>query len=90
MNIAPTSLLPTRPGVAADASGQANAAAQLPATTVAVPPRVLNPNLHLDPGLGIVVTEYFNSLGEETQQFPTAKAIQRYQIFGLDRGDSEG
>ncbi len=58
------------------------------AATSATTPRVLNPNMHLDPGLGIVVTEYFNALGDETQQFPTEKAIQRYQLFGLDAGTS--
>ena len=51
-------------------------------------PRVLNPDMHLDPGLGIVVTEYFNSHGDLTQQFPTEKAIQRYQVFGLPCGNS--
>ena len=85
MQIAQVTPPPVRaaPPAAAVAAPDASLAAAGSNTTA---PRVLNPDMHLDPSLGIVVTEYFNSHGDETQQFPTEKAIQRYQVFGLSAG----
>ncbi|WP_171033994.1 hypothetical protein [Lichenicoccus roseus] len=72
------------PPVRAASSPAAPAVAEA-APAIATAPRVLNPDLHLDPSLGIVVTEYFNQHGDETQQFPTHKAIERYQMFGMTK-----
>ncbi|WP_428376416.1 hypothetical protein [Lichenicoccus sp.] len=74
---------PVRPTSAPD-SVAAPAASSAIAASGLVRPLTLNPDLHLDPSLGIVVTEYFNAVGKETQQFPAVQAIQRYQLFGLN------
>ena len=66
-------------------------AAPIPAGAVAVvkdpalaaPVRLLNPQPVIDPALGIVVTEYFNRSGEMTDQYPSARAIDSYRIYGL-------
>jgi hypothetical protein len=47
--------------------------------------RLLNPQPVIDPALGIVVTEYFNQAGAMTEQYPTAKAVETYRIYGLHR-----
>ena len=48
-----------------------------------IPVRLLNPQPVIDPALGIVVTEYFNKAGQMTEQYPTAKAVETYRIYGL-------
>lgn len=50
--------------------------------------RLLNPQPTIDPALGIVVTEYFNKSGELTVQYPSAKAIDSYRIYGLHGPDA--
>lgn len=51
--------------------------------------RLLNPQPTIDPALGIVVTEYFNRSGELTVQYPSAKAIDSYRIYGLHGPDAD-
>ena len=61
----------------------AGAAAAVKESVPAVPVRLLNPQPVIDPALGIVVTEYFNRSGEMTDQYPSARAIDSYRIYGL-------
>ena len=67
--------------VAAPIPAGAAAAAKDPGP--AAPVRLLNPQPVIDPALGIVVTEYFNRSGEMTDQYPSARAIDSYRIYGL-------
>nr|WP_321986258.1 hypothetical protein [uncultured Lichenicoccus sp.] len=89
MQITPIQSQPVRaassagPQAAAPLSAAKADAVPVIAAGTLTPQRVLNPDMHLDPSLGIVVTEYFNQHGDETQQFPTEKAIERYQQFGM-------
>ena len=46
-------------------------------------PLGLNPNLHIDPALGIVVMRYLNEQGNVTVQFPAAQIIEKYRIYGM-------
>lgn len=50
--------------------------------------RLLNPQPTIDPALGIVVTEYFNQSGELTAQYPSARAVDSYRIYGLHDPDA--
>lgn len=59
-----------------------NGVGQVPAT------RLLNPQPTIDPALGIVVTEYFNQSGELTAQYPSARAVDSYRIYGLHDQDT--
>ncbi len=63
--------------------------AEAPAAVQQVPVRLLNPQPVIDPALGIVVTEYFSRSGQMTEQFPTARAIDTYRIYGLHGGTDE-
>lgn len=45
--------------------------------------RLLNPQPVIDPALGIVVTEYFNQAGQMTAQYPSAKIVDSYRIYGM-------
>lgn len=42
-------------------------------------PPPVNPGLHLDPALNIVVLQFFDSKGDVTQTIPSQKQIQAYQ-----------
>lgn len=42
-------------------------------------PPPVNPGLHLDPALNIVVLQFFNSKGDVTQTIPSPKQIKAYQ-----------
>ena len=69
-------------------SANDSAAADASATTGAVSTtkpggRLLNPQPVIDPALGIVVTEYFNQAGQMTAQYPSAKVVDSYRIYGL-------
>ncbi len=62
-----------------DASaGAAPAAAANPAAT----PHLLNPDFHLDPGLNIVVLQFFNTNGDLTQSIPSQKQLDAYRADG--------
>ncbi len=66
----------------------ADRAEGVPAPAPQVPVRLLNPQPVIDPALGIVVTEYFSRSGQMTDQYPSARAIDTYRIYGL-HGDAE-
>lgn len=57
--------------------------ATAPAAVQQAPVRLLNPQPVIDPALGIVVTEYFSRSGQMTDQYPSARAIDTYRIYGL-------
>ncbi len=63
--------------------------AAAPVAAPQVPARLLNPQPVIDPALGIVVTEYFNQSGQMTDQYPSARAIDTYRIYGLHGGTDE-
>lgn len=50
--------------------------------------RLLNPQPSIDLAPGIVVTDYFYQSDDLTAQYPSAKAIDRYRIYGLDDSDT--
>ncbi|WP_173568487.1 hypothetical protein [Acetobacter conturbans] len=52
------------------------------ATGLNAPP-VVNPASHINPALGIVVVETYNSSGTVIDQYPTAHMLQQYTIYGL-------
>ncbi len=54
-----------------------------------VPVRLLNPQPVIGPALGSVVTEYFSRSGQMMEQFPTARALDTYRIYGLQGGPDE-
>ncbi len=58
----------------------ATAAAASPQTqlTSKSPPPV-NPNLHVDLALNIVVLQFYNAQGDVTQSIPSQKQLQAYQ-----------
>ena len=60
-----------------------DSAASVPVAVREVPVRLLNPQPVIDPALGIVVTEYYSRAGQMTEQFPTARALDTYRIYGL-------
>jgi len=76
------------------ASSHGGSQPSVPATSVpgesarAPTTRLLNPQPTIDPALGIVVTEYFNQAGELTAQYPSAKAVDSYRIYGLHDPDA--
>lgn len=80
-----TSVDTTMPVQPAERAASAAPAATGAATTAASMSVVhlLNPRPAIDPGLGIVVSEYFNKEGQETDQYPTAQALDHYRIYGL-------
>ena len=81
-----TSVDTTMPVQPAERAASAAPAAATGTTTTAASMSVvhlLNPRPAIDPGLGIVVSEYFNREGQETDQYPTAKALDHYRIYGL-------
>ncbi|MGI4745766.1 MAG: hypothetical protein ACRYGI_08860 [Janthinobacterium lividum] len=82
--VAPIDVAPRHGGSLSDepAASVAGKAGSVPTT------RLLNPQPTIDPALGIVVTEYFNQSGELTAQYPSAKAVDSYRIYGLHDPDS--
>ncbi len=81
MRITPVAVVATP--TAADHAGSV----PTPAPAPQVPTRLLNPQPVIDPALGIVVTEYFNRSGQMTDQYPSARALDTYRIYGL-HGDT--
>ncbi|NPD68156.1 hypothetical protein HN018_12360 [Lichenicola cladoniae] len=81
---APIDVAPGRGKTCADeaAASSPTGAGRVPAT------RLLNPQPTIDPALGIVVTEYFNQSGELTAQYPSARAVDSYRIYGLHDPDA--
>jgi hypothetical protein len=65
--------LPSR-GAAAPA-----AAASAPAASGSSGPPPVNPGLHLDPALNIVVLQFYDSKGDVTQSIPSQKQLHAYQ-----------
>ncbi|WP_428391961.1 hypothetical protein [Lichenicoccus sp.] len=49
-------------------------------------PLGLNPNLHIDQELGIVVMRYLDAQGDVTVQFPAARIIEKYRVYGMQDG----
>ncbi|HTZ70724.1 MAG TPA: hypothetical protein VMB71_08765 [Acetobacteraceae bacterium] len=47
-------------------------------TTIGGPPPV-NPGLHLDPALNLVVLQFFDSEGNVTQSIPSQRQLQAYR-----------
>jgi hypothetical protein len=54
-------------------------AASAPSLTGASGPPPVNPGLHLDPALNIVVLQFYDSKGDVTQSIPSQKQLQAYQ-----------
>ena len=77
------------PVAAATSPAVPDSVATVPAAVPQVPVRLLNPQPVIDPALGIVVTEYFSRSGQMTEQFPTARALDTYRIYGLHGGADE-
>ncbi|MCH4090959.1 hypothetical protein [Acetobacter sp.] len=46
---------------------------------------VINPASHIDPALGIVVVETYNTTGEVVDQYPTSHMMQQYSLYGLSQ-----
>ena len=46
---------------------------------------VINPASHIDPALGIVVVETYNTTGEVVDQYPTSRMMQQYSLYGLSQ-----
>jgi hypothetical protein len=69
-------------------SPPAHAAPSLPAAppqaaaTGASGAPALNPGLHLNPALNLVVLQFFNAEGEVTQSIPSQKQLRAYQQDG--------
>jgi hypothetical protein len=52
-------------------------------------PPLVNPGLHLDPALNIVVLQFFDSKGDVTQTIPSQKQIQAYQQEAGQKTESQ-
>ncbi len=48
-------------------------------------PPPVNPGLHVDVALNIVVLQFFNASGEVTQSIPSPKQLQAYHHAELDK-----
>ena len=84
MRIAATS--PVHPDAPIPAPARAGAQSKpLPSA-----PLGLNPNLHIDPALGIVVTRILNEQGNVTVQYPAAQIIEKYRIYGMQEETPSG
>ncbi|GBQ72469.1 hypothetical protein AA103196_3071 [Ameyamaea chiangmaiensis NBRC 103196] len=44
---------------------------------------ILNPAQHIDPALGLVVTQFYNEAGDVTQIYPSAQAMRHYAVYGV-------
>ncbi|MBV1838335.1 hypothetical protein [Acetobacter estunensis] len=64
-------------------NGSANVAVSASTPTAASDLPPVNPASHIDPGLGIVVVETYNTAGEVIEQYPTAHMMQQYSLFGF-------
>ncbi|AQS84185.1 MAG: hypothetical protein ABF876_16075 [Acetobacter aceti] len=47
---------------------------------------VINPLSHIDPALGIVVAETYNTTGVVVDQYPTRHMMLQYSLYGLSDG----
>ena len=68
-------------GAPGPASSRTGAPSTGPSSSPA--PLGLKPNLHIDPELGIVVMCYLNAQGDVTVQFPAARIIEKYPVYGM-------
>ncbi|WP_419729026.1 hypothetical protein [Lichenicola sp.] len=75
----------------ADGTAAADSSATTGSTSNGKPgARLLNPQPVIDPALGIVVTEYFNQAGQMTAQYPSAKVVDSYRIYGMSGSADAG
>jgi hypothetical protein len=60
------------------------------ATSSAAGPPLVNPGLHLDPALNLVVLQFFDSQGDVVQSIPSQKQLQAYkQDAGVSKSTIE-
>ena len=62
----------SQPAAAAPQSGAGST------STPTAPP--LNPSLHLDPALNLVVLQFFNAKGDVVQSIPSQKQLEAYRL----------
>jgi hypothetical protein len=70
----------------ASATGASSTGTSSSGTAASAAP-LLNPSLHLDPSLNIVVLEFFDSKGNVTQSIPSQRQLDAYK---LDGGTTDG
>ncbi|MBO1360989.1 hypothetical protein J2D73_14465 [Acetobacter sacchari] len=52
-------------------------------TSVSADTPLFNPASHIDPALGIVVVETYGTNGVVEDQYPTARMMEQYSLYGL-------